>query len=236
MMMIIPAIDLMGGQVVRLYQGDPERKTVYGDDPVAVAREWERQGADMLHLVDLDATLGRGSNSGLIRSILDAVSVPVQVAGGLRDAESVRTATDAAGRAVIGTLAFEDAAILRELSASPGPDRIVISADHRNGIVVTRGWQKSAGIALVDALKGFLDIGFTEFLVTDVGRDGTLKGPELDYLAQLCRLEGAHVIASGGISGVHDVEQVMRAGASGVILGRALYDGKITIGEAGAWR
>lgn len=234
-MMIIPAIDLMNGQVVRLYRGDPGRKTVYGNDPVAVALEWERQGADMLHLVDLDATLGRGENHGVIRKILDAVSVPVQVAGGLRDVESVRAAAGVAGKAVIGTLAFENPGLLEGLRVSPGTDKIVISADHRDGIIVTRGWQKSTAVGLIDAIGGFLEMGFGDFLVTDVGRDGTLEGPELDYLGQACKL-GARVIASGGISGVGDVEQVMKAGASGVILGRAMYDGKITIAEAGRWR
>lgn len=233
--MIIPAIDLMDGQVVRLYRGDPGRKTVYGDDPVAVALEWERQDADMLHLVDLDATLGRGNNHGVIRKILDAVSVPVQVAGGLRDVESVRATTDVADRAVIGTLAFENPDLLEDLRVSPGPDKIVISADHRNGKVVTRGWQNPTATGLIEAIEGFLDMGFGDFLVTDVGRDGTLEGPELDYLGQACNI-GARIIASGGISGVEDVKQVMRAGASGVILGRAMYDRKITITEARRWR
>lgn len=234
-MMIIPAIDLMGGQVVRLYRGDPGRKTVYGNDPVAVALEWERQGADMLHLVDLDATLGLGDNHGVVRKILDAVSMPVQVAGGLRNAESVCAAANMADRVVIGTLAFENPDLLENLRAHPGPDKIVISADHRDGMVVTRGWQNSTTVGLIDAIRGFLDMGFGDFLVTDVGRDGTLKGPELNYLGQACKI-GARVIASGGISGIEDVKQVMRAGASGVILGRAMYDRKITIAEAGRWR
>ena len=229
--MIIPAIDLIDGQVVRLYKGDPKRKTVYGTDPVAMAQQWEQQGADMLHLVDLDATLGRGDNHNVIRKILDAVSLPVQVAGGLRDVESIRVAADVADRAVIGTLAFEHPALLEELQKSPGYDKIVISADHRDGIVVTRGWQTFTTLKLIDAVKRFYDMGFENFLITDVGRDGTLNGPELDYLGQACDI-GAHIIASGGISKASDVDLVMRAGASGVILGRAMYDQKITIGEA----
>ena len=234
-MMIIPAIDLMDGQVVRLYRGDPGRKTVYGSDPVAVALEWERQGADMLHLVNLDATLGRGDNRGVVRRILDAVSMPVQVAGGLRDVESVRAAAAMADRAVIGTLAFESPDLLEDLRVSPGPDRIVISADHKDGKVVTRGWQNPTAVDLIGSIERFMSMGFGDFLVTDVGRDGTMEGPELDYLRQACRT-GARVIASGGISGVEDVEHVMECGASGVILGRAIYDGKITIAGAAKWR
>ena len=255
MMKIIPAIDLMGGQVVRLYRGDPGRKTVYGDDPVGVARGWERDGADMLHVVDLDATLGTGPqrrrpaggdaaeapaaaaapahNAGTIRRILDAVSIPVQVAGGLRSGPSVLEMSGIADRVVVGTLAFEDRGLLASLLASLGPERIVISADHRDGRVVTRGWRRDTGVPLADALAGFAGMGFTEFLLTDVSRDGTLGGPELESLGRACGgTLGINVIASGGISGVGDVKRVMERGAHGVILGKALYEGMVSVREA----
>lgn len=235
-MRVIPAIDLMGGEVVRLYKGDPAQKTVYGSDPAEVAKRWESDGADMLHVVDLDATLGRGSNGAAVRAILDAVSIPVEVAGGLRSAGSVREAAGSCERAVVGTLAFSDRAVLKDLLGELGPGRIVISVDHRDGQVVVGGWTQDTGRPLIESMRDFIGMGFTEFLLTSVGRDGTLEGPELDYLGQACALGGANVIASGGISNAGDVEQVRKAGAAGVILGKALYEGMVTVREALRWR
>ena len=231
-MRIIPAIDLMDGKVVRLYRGDPEKKTVYSDDPVKVAKEWERDGADMLHVVDLDAALGTGSNVGLVSAVASSVSIPVQVAGGLRSTESAIDAASAADRIVVGTMAFEDKESLGAVSAEIGTDRTVISADHSGGMVVTRGWQSETGVGLLDAVNGFVSDGFSEFLVTDVGRDGTMQGPDLGFLGMLCGVPRARIIASGGISGVRDVQSVLERGAWGVILGRALYEGKLGIREA----
>ncbi|RNJ77109.1 MAG: 1-(5-phosphoribosyl)-5-[(5-phosphoribosylamino)methylideneamino] imidazole-4-carboxamide isomerase [Nitrosopumilus sp. H13] len=231
-MKIIPAVDLMGGKVVRLYQGDPEQKTVYDGSPADTAKKWEADGADMLHIVDLDATLGLGSNHSSVKDILNSVSIPAEVAGGLRSREMVMDAAASARRVVLGTLAFDDRELLSSLLAELGPERMVISVDHRDGQVVVGGWKKNTGAPLIESMNKFLDMGFTEFLLTNVGRDGTLEGPDLEYLRQACGLRGANVIASGGISGAGDVRDVRDAGASGVILGRALYEGMISIREA----
>ena len=231
-MRIIPAIDLMGGEVVRLYKGDPAQKTVYGNDPVAVARQWESDGADLLHIVDLDATLGTGSNRGIIRDIISAVSVPAEVAGGLRDRGLVESMAAVSERVVLGTMAFRDRPLLQSLLSELGPERIVISVDHRNGEVAIHGWQSGTGAELIPSLEEFLSMGFTEFLLTDIGRDGTLMGPDLGYLGRACGLPGANVIASGGISGADDVRAVGAAGAAGVILGKALYEGRVSVREA----
>lgn len=232
-MKVIPAVDVMGGQVVRLYRGDPARKTVYGSDPLATARGWQDGGADMLHVVDLDAAIGTGSNLDLIQRIAGAVSVPVQVAGGLRSGEAVGRAASFAARVVVGTLAFQDPGELGRLAAEHGAPRIVISVDHdADGLVMTHGWQAGTGIRLLDAMNGFVGMGFTEFLLTGVSRDGTMEGPDLRFLEEACSVEGANVIASGGISGAGDVARVRAGGASAVILGRALYEGRITIEEA----
>ncbi len=231
-MKIIPAIDLMDGKVVRLYQGDPDQKTVYGENPVETAINFESAGADILHLVDLDATLGRGSNHDIIEKILGSVSVPVQVAGGLRSRSSVLKAAGLAQRLVLGTLAFEDKSLLKSLLSELGPDRIVISVDHRDGNIMIHGWQKDTGIQLVPAIVEFLNMGFTEFLLTNISRDGTMEGPDLGFLQQACALQGANIIASGGISGIADVISVKEQDAFGVILGRALYEKKISIEEA----
>jgi len=231
-MKIIPAIDLMNGQVVRLYKGDPNQKTVYSDDPVDVAKKWESAGADILHLVDLDATLGMGSNLDVIRKILDAVSVPVEVAGGLRDRSLVLEMAKLSERIVLGTLAFKDRSLLKSLLSELGSKKIVISVDHKDGEIVIHGWQERTGIKLIPVMKEFLDMGFTEFLLTNVSRDGTLEGPDLEFLEKACVLPNANVIASGGISNAHDVEAVKEKNPFGVILGKAMYENKVSIEEA----
>ena len=207
-MKIIPAIDLMNGQVVRLYKGNPKQKTVYSDNPVEIAKKWEANGADMLHLVDLDATLGIGSNISIIKKILDEISIPVEVAGGLRNKSIVMDVAKISQRIVLGTLAFNDKPLLKTLLAELGSEKIVISVDHKDGKIVIHGWQKTTEIAVLDAISDFLDMGFTEFLLTNVNRDGTLEGPDLEFLEQACRLSDANVIASGGISNVNDVKDV----------------------------
>ncbi len=231
-MKIIPAIDLMDGQVVRLYKGDPAQKTVYSNNPIEIAQKWESAGADMLHLVDLDATLGNGSNLDVIKKILDSISIPVEVAGGLRDKSIVKDVSQISERVVIGTLAFNDKQLLKALQSDIGSKKIVISVDHKDGEIVIHGWQKGTGVQLLDAVNEFLEMGFTEFLLTNVNRDGTMEGPDLEFLEKTCKLANANVIASGGISNIDDVKDVKEKNAFGVILGKALYENKISIEEA----
>ena len=228
---VIPAVDIMDGMVVRLYKGDPNQKTIYDDDPVSMALQWQEQGADMLHIVDLDATLGSGSNFNVVRDLVKAVSIPVQIAGGLRSVESAIDAASFADRIVIGTLAFTDRDSLLHIIDEIGSERVVVSADHNNGDVVIRGWQDSTGIAMCDEVEALhRDAKISEFLITHVGTDGTLQGPDTEYLKQACDIsDKLHIIASGGISRADDVCLVSDVGAWGVILGRALYDDKITI-------
>jgi len=231
-MKIIPAIDLMNGQVVRLYKGDPKQKTVYSDNPVEIAKKWEANGADMLHIVDLDATLGIGSNISIIKKILEEISIPVEVAGGLRDESLSLDVLKISNRVVLGTLAFKDKELLKKLLLSLGSEKIVISVDHIDGEIVINGWQDRTGIKLIDAIKEFLEMGFTEFLLTNVSRDGTMEGPDLKFLEQACNLGKINVIASGGISNIADVKDVKEKNAFGVILGKALYENKVSIEEA----
>ena len=231
-MKIIPAIDLMNGQVVRLYKGDPKQKTVYSDNPVEIAKKWEANGADMLHIVDLDATLGTGSNILIIKKILEQVTIPVEVAGGLRDELIISDIIKICSRVVIGTLAFKDKELLKKLLLSLGAKKIVISVDHKDGEIVIHGWQDKTGIKLINSIKEFIEMGFTEFLLTNVNRDGTMEGPDLEFLEQACNFEKINVIASGGISNVNDVIDVKEKNAFGVILGKALYENKISIEEA----
>ena len=231
-MKIIPAIDLMDGKVVRLYKGDPSKKTIYSDDSLDVAKKWQSAGADMLHLVDLDATLGRGSNFELLENIAKSVSIPVQVAGGLRNEKIIESALEFAQRIVIGTLAFKEKTILDKLLTTYGSERIVISVDHNDGLIVVNGWQQTTDISLIDAVNEFVKMGFTEFLSTNVNRDGTLQGPDLEWMKQISKIETANVIASGGISNIEDITKVKETNPFGVILGKALYENKISIQEA----
>ena len=230
-MKVIPAIDLMNGQVVRLFKGDPKQKTVYSNDPIKIAKKWEANGADMLHLVDLDATLGIGSNLEMIKKILKEITIPVEVAGGLRDESLILDVIKISNRIVIGTLAFKNKELLKKLLLSLSSEKIVISVDHMDGEIVIHGWQDKTGIKLIDSIKEFLEMGFTEFLLTNVSKDGTMEGPDLEYLEQACNLDNTNIIASGGISNVNDVKDVKEKNAFGVILGKALYENKITIEE-----
>ena len=236
-MKIIPAIDLMNGEVVRLFKGDPNQKTVYSKNPVEIAKKWEDSGADMLHLVDLDATIGLGDNYEILREISKNISIPVQVAGGLRDITKIANTLDFAERVVIGTLAMqlkqsEQEQILLEMITQFGKDRLVISIDHVDGEIVTHGWQKNTGVKLLNATNEFVSDGFSEFLTTNVSKDGTLEGPDIMSLEQVCQINGTNIIASGGISKLEDVDEIKKCNPYGVILGKALYEGLISIEEA----
>lgn len=230
-MKVIPAIDIMDNKVVRLVKGDPKNKTVYSSDPVGMAKKWEKAGADMLHVVDLDATLGTGSNLQIIQKIAESVSIPIEAAGGLRTKEIIEDALRFSSKVVLGTLAFKNKKILEEVSQKFGKDRIVISADQLNGKIVISGWTESTGIELHEGIENFVRLGYSQFLITTVERDGTLHGPDLDSLQKSCNIKNVNIIASGGISNLQDIVNVKRCGASGVILGKALYDGKISIEE-----
>ena len=230
-MKVIPAIDIMGNDVVRLVQGNPKNKTIYSSNPVETAKKWEKAGADMLHLVDLDATLGIGSNFQMIKNIAENVSIPIEVAGGLRTQEIIENVLHFASKAVLGTIAFKNKEILQKISEKFGKDRIIISTDQLNGKIVIGGWKENTGIELIQGLESFVRLGYSEFLITSVERDGTLQGPDLNSLRKACSVQNTKIIASGGISSLQDTISVKKCGVSSVILGKALYDGKISIEE-----
>jgi len=231
-MKIIPAIDLMEGKVVRLYKGDPSKKTIYSENPLEIAKKWESAGADMIHLVDLDATLGRGSNFEILRNITKSVKIPVQVAGGLRNEKIIEEALEFAQRVVIGTLAFNDEAALGRLLVTYGKEKLVISVDHNDGLIVVNGWQETTKTPLIEAVNDFKKMGFSEYLSTSIVRDGTLQGPDLEPLKRINEIDGVNLIVSGGISNIGDVIKVKELNPFGVILGKALYENQVTIEEA----
>jgi len=230
-MKIIPAIDLMEGKVVRLYKGDPNKKTIYSENPLEVAKKWESAGADMIHLVDLDATLGSGSNFESLKNIAESVKIPVEVAGGFRDEKIVEEALGFAQRVVIGTLAFKDKTTIDRLLKTYGNEKLVISVDHKDGLIVVSGWQQTTKIPLIDAINDFIKMGFSEYLSTSIIRDGTLQGPDLESLKMINEIENVNLIVSGGISNIEDVIKVKELNPFGVILGKALYENQITIEE-----
>jgi phosphoribosylformimino-5-aminoimidazole carboxamide ribotide isomerase len=229
-MKVIPAIDIMGGTVVRLVKGDAQNKVVYGSDPAEMAIKWEAAGADMLHVVDLDAAFGTGSNAEAIAKVVSAVKTPVQVAGGIRTPEAAREALEKkAARVVIGTMAYSDPEAVRKL-AKRHPGRVVVSIDQAGGMVMVKGWKESAGVKVNDAISQFVAIGVEDFLLTSIERDGTLAGPDIETLASAVAFsEKARIIASGGISSLEDTIRVKSVGCAAVILGKAMYDGRVSI-------
>jgi phosphoribosylformimino-5-aminoimidazole carboxamide ribotide isomerase len=225
-MKIIAAVDIMGGSVVRLVRGDPANKTVYSADPVETAKKWEAAGADMLHIVDLDAAFGSGNNAEFVARIAGAVKIPVQVAGGIRTLEKAEEMLGKASRVVLGTMAYSEPEAVKKL-AKKNPGRVVVSIDQADGKVMVKGWKESTGTTVADAISQFSTIGVGEFLLTSIERDGTLQGPDVSTLAEAAR--SARVIASGGIASLEDIVKVRSAGCSSVILGKAMYDGKVSI-------
>jgi len=225
-MKVIAAVDIMGGKVVRLVKGDPANKTVYSSDPVETAKKWEAAGADMLHIVDLDAAFANGDNADLVAKITGTVKIPVQVAGGIRSPEKAEEMLAKASRVVLGTMAYAEPEAVRKL-AKNNPGKLVISIDQIDGKVMVKGWKESTGTNVADAISQFASMGVDEFLLTSIDRDGTLQGPDIGTLADAAA--SARVIASGGISGIEDIVKVRSAGCSSVILGKAMYDGKVAI-------
>jgi phosphoribosylformimino-5-aminoimidazole carboxamide ribotide isomerase len=230
---LYPAIDLRGGRCVRLWQGDFDKETVYGTDPVAVAERFVAAGARWLHVVDLDAARGEGSNLETILTIARAVPARVQTGGGVRDDALLVAGVD---RVVLGSLAVANRSYAAELIAEY-PDRVAVGLDQRAGELQVRGWEEKGDVRLLDAVEWPEFAGAAAFIVTDIGRDGTLAGPDLEGLASVLEATTVDVIASGGVGSLSDIEALTSLSASGrrlagVIVGKALYEGAFTVEEA----
>jgi len=235
-MEVIPAIDLLQGRCVRLYQGDYNQAQTFDENPVAVARQWADQGATRLHVVDLDgAKAGHPVNLQAIEAIVRAVDVPVQVGGGLRDRQSAADLL-ALGvqRVILGTVAVEQPDLVRTL-CQEFPGQVVVGIDARNGKVATRGWLETSEVLATELAQQVAAAGAAAIIYTDIHRDGTLQGPNLDALRELASSIEAPVIASGGISSVTDLLSLLSLeplGVRGVIVGKALYTGNVVLKEA----
>jgi phosphoribosylformimino-5-aminoimidazole carboxamide ribotide isomerase len=233
---VFPAIDLKGGQVVRLAEGDMARATVYGDDPAEQARRFAEAGADWLHVVDLDgAFAGRPVNAAAVEAILKIFPGRVQLGGGIRDRGRIdHWLHIGVERVIIGTVALEDPALVRQ-AARDLPGRIVVGVDARDGFVATHGWADVSDVRVTDLADRFADAGVAALLFTDVGRDGLLKGCNVEATVALARHATIPVIASGGVAGIDDIRALVphaADGIEGVITGRALYDGRLDLAEA----
>lgn len=233
-MRLYPAIDIMEGKCVRLAQGKADKSTVYGD-PIEFALKWQSEGAEYLHVVDLDAAFtGEPKNRDIIKKIVRTVKIPVQVGGGVRTKETILKLIEDLGvsRVVMGTVAIEDPDLVVWAVDKFGSDRIVIGIDAKNGKVATRGWVEDTDVDAITLAKRVKEMGIQNIVYTDISKDGMMVGPNTEWIKQMVKTTWINVIASGGISTIEDVKAVRDSGACGVIMGRALYEGSIDFAEA----
>lgn len=233
---VIPAIDLLEGRCVRLFQGDYEQSQVFNENPVDVAQQWEAQGATRLHLVDLDgAKAGKPENWQAIEAIAKVANIPIQVGGGLRDADRVSALFDLGVQyAILGTVAVENPELVGQL-CEKFPGQIIVGIDAREGKVATRGWLETSEVMAVELARRMGEMGAAAIVYTDIKRDGTLKGPNMEALRELATAIDTPVIASGGVSALSDLLSLLSlvpSGVSGVIVGKALYTGDVSLEQA----
>ena len=226
-MNISAAIDILDGQVVRLTQGKEGKKIIYSNDPVSVAIKWEEEGADILHVVDLNAAFGNNDNRKLIKKLIQSVSIPVQIGGGVRSNEIFEECIEmGCPKIVVGTLAYKHPRLMHDICKSH-PRRVILSIDQLNGIVMIEGWKNSSGFSVDEGIKKFKKFGVDCFLLTSIIHDGTLSGTDMDVLNEANSDRHIKLIASGGISNMIDLLKVRSLGCYSVIIGKALYEEKI---------
>jgi phosphoribosylformimino-5-aminoimidazole carboxamide ribotide isomerase len=235
-MIVIPAIDLKEGKCVRLEQGLMERDTVFNDDPGAQAKVWEEQGAELLHIVDLDgAFAGEPKNRSAIEAIVRAVTIPTQLGGGIRDIATIEAYLDTGiDRVIIGTAAQRHPELVQE-ACSRFPGRIVVGIDAKNGMVAVQGWAEVTGVTAIELAKKFEGFGVCAIIYTDISRDGMMQGPNIEATCALAESISIPVIASGGVSSLQDIRNLMAvesSGVTGVITGKAIYSGALNLAEA----
>lgn len=232
-MRIYPAIDIKDGKCVRLLRGNFDDMTVYGDNPAEMAKKWEMLGGEYIHVVDLDGALkGHGVNAETIKSICEAVSVPVQTGGGIRTLADIEAKLECGiDRVIIGTKAVSDKEFVENAVKLYG-DKIVIGIDAKDGMVAIEGWEKTSEYKAVEFAQRMTDIGVKTIVYTDIATDGTLMGPNVEAMLEMVKSTGADIIASGGIGSIEHIKSLVGTGVEGVITGRALYTGNIELAEA----
>jgi len=236
-MLVIPAIDLRNGKCVRLVEGKIENETIYSDDPAEMARKWEGLGGQFLHLVDLDgAFAGKPQNDEAVRGIVRAVTVPTELGGGIRDLETIAYYLDmGVSRVILGTVAISNPKLVADAVERFGAEKIVLGIDARDGMVAIHGWDSTVTKTAVELALEMKQLGVARVIYTDIKRDGTLKGPNIESTKEIAVGTGLKIIASGGIAGPEDIRAVKElepAGVEAVITGKALYDGRLDLEEA----
>lgn len=232
-MRIYPAIDIKGGKCVRLFKGRFDDVTVYGDSPAEMAKKWEAQGGEFIHVVDLDGALkGHGVNAEKIKEICESVSVPVQTGGGIRTMADIEAKLECGiSRVIIGTKAVSDSEFVKEAVAKYG-DKIVIGIDAKDGMVAVEGWEKTSDFTAVEFAKKMVSLGVKTIVYTDIATDGTLAGPNVEAMREMADAVDADIIASGGIGSLEDILSLKDTGVEGVIVGKALYTNRVDLKEA----
>ena len=230
----IAAIDLINGQVVRLINGKLENKIIYSNDPIEIAKRWEADGVDSIHLVDLDLALNTGkNNTELILKIVDTVRIPIQIAGGIRSINTINKLLemDKLLKVVIGTMAFKNPEIIKKITKKR-LCRIILAVDHNKENIMISGWKEFSGMKLFDAIEVYQNIGINNFLLTNIDKDGTLEGADIETIVRINKkFKHIKIISSGGISNILDIIKLRNAKCHAVVLGKALYDNKLSINQ-----
>jgi phosphoribosylformimino-5-aminoimidazole carboxamide ribotide isomerase len=232
-MIVIPAVDILGGKCVRLFQGDPEKSKVYYENPVEAAQLLEKQGAELIHLIDLDAALGSGENMETIKNLLRDISVRVQIGGGIRSLEKADALLNlGAYRVIFGTAAVKNPQLVEEAVRQHRSERVAVAIDEKDGKVAVHGWKNKSKIDYLDLARTFEEMGVGALIFTPISVDGTLSGPVIEKTVRLVETVNVPVIASGGVASLEDLVALTETGVEGVVVGTALYEKKFTLKEA----
>jgi len=234
-MQVIPAIDLMKGKVVRLTRGDPNTAKIYNQfgNPVEVALRWKSEGAERIHIIDLDAAFGRGNNLSVISEIAKATALPIQVGGGIRSYEAAeKLLATGISHVILGALAFSDPRAITKILKTFGPEHAIVALDNKDGQIMVEGWQTSTEYSIAEAMAKFHELSVKTFFITSIAVDGTLQGPDLETLKDASNMPNVDIIAAGGIGGLNDLIALKKVGVKGVVVGKALYEDRFSLTEA----
>ena len=235
-MQLIPAIDLMGGKIVRLTKGKAETAKCYEEQfgvPLEAAQRWKAEGAGKLHIIDLDAAFSIGDNRAVIAEITKNISLPIQVGGGIRSYEAAENLLKVGvAQVILGSLAFSDPTVIPKIIQRFGRDSVIVALDNKEGRIMVEGWQTETAMTVDDALAKYIEMGVETYLITSIAQDGMLNGPDLQTLSAATMYPGAKVIAAGGIGSIGDLAALKEIGCEGAVIGKALYEGRFTLKEA----
>jgi len=233
--LLIPAIDIMGGKIVRLSRGDPKTAKVYEHfgGPLEAAKRWREEGAGKLHIIDLDAAFGIGNNQDAISEIAANIALPIQVGGGIRNfKKAVSLFKTGVSQVILGSLAFSDQSAIVKIQGEFGTKSVIVALDNEDGRIMVEGWKTGTTLNINEALEKFTILGVKTFLITSIAKDGMLSGPDVETLKQACQYPNVNVIAAGGIGSLKDLAVLKNIGLEGAVIGKALYEGRFTLREA----